>query len=246
MKIADKVNNYLQEKYTKDKETRNPTQNHEFFPSGAMMCNRKEYYNRKIGRPEDPELSRIFLVGQIFHDWMEQNVLSGGEAEKHFKIQLDDMEIRGRADYVDEKYVYELKTIKFLKQVLENPLSHHVSQINLYLGAFNMRFGKLVYIEKNTFQVIEHVVEFSQELYDETVANYKLLKTGLDADTLPSRKQEYPGHWECKYCNWKDECDGNKNVREIKEGTIEGDNRTERTHGGDEQPNAGTPSNGLY
>jgi hypothetical protein len=184
----------------------------EFGASGAGRCMRSLYYDKFSDRDIKMATQKIFLIGEMFHTYIQDNILVGGRKEVEVLIEVDGIKIRCHVDYVDEAVVWELKTSSNLSYVSQEPIEKHVRQINLYLGALNRGLGKIVYLDKRYLSIVEHDVVFSQELYDDTVKKLaRLYKVYLKHKELPERLERYPRELECKRCWHKALCKNNEN-----------------------------------
>jgi CRISPR-associated exonuclease Cas4 len=204
MILSDKLDEYLK---TSREEHEKP-KNNEFHASSAGSCPRAMVINRLLPAKENLALSKIFLVGDLIHQFIQNKLLSSGKSEEKVNFDIEQMLfIRGRLDYIDDDYVWEFKSIASLAYVKDAPKPEHVKQINIYLKATNRTKGKIVYVEKNTFNMAEHEVTFDKELFNETIKEFLIVKHHLELSTLPDRLEGFPDkNWKCRYCDRREEC----------------------------------------
>ncbi len=126
-------------------------------------------------------------------------------------------------------YIYDFKSIKALKYYDKNnnlkdvplPKPEHLKQINLYMFAHRIYNGKLIYIDRLSFfkkyATKDINIKEVEVVYDENLVLDKLLQIErvfqhLKERKLPKKIDEKMEHWECRYCQFKEEwCKKNKN-----------------------------------
>lgn len=108
---------------------------------------------------------RIFEIGHIFHNFIQQNIFPDGEHEVRVKYDVNDnIKIIGRADIVLDDTVIELKTTSRKVELFKE---NHLAQITFYMHALGMKKGKIIYINKTNFEVYEFDVSYVKSFWDE-------------------------------------------------------------------------------
>jgi len=195
--IAEKVLTWYESK----KESHEPLSKGIFYASSVGKCPRQVLLEKMNPEREIPEkLQGIFLIGDALHELVQEAV--GGEAEKEVIVEEEGIVIRGRADIVTEKEVIELKTISDVSKVRLKPKHHHYMQLQVYLHGLKMKKGRLVYISKQNFEIVEHEIKYSKEAAREAINYFKVIKEFEDRGELPPR---FETNW-CWYCPFKKEC----------------------------------------
>jgi hypothetical protein len=139
-------------------------------------------------------------------------------------IDIPDLNVKGFIDIVvimetGEVYIYDIKTVgswswrfKFGRKKESNPSIHQELQLGTYGYAVKEEFGRcdglfLMYYNKDTSDVRQGEVglEFIEQSY-----NYWTRVQDLHMNGTPSLAEgESPVMaWECKYCQYKEHCDG--------------------------------------
>ena len=163
-----------------------PLKDNEFYASSAGMCPRVMYFDKKYGRKEPGmKVQKIFVLGNLVHDFVQEKLFKAGESESPAILAMNGIVVRGRLDHLDDEFIWELKSIANIKYVQYKPKIENVYQIMIYLKAIGRLKGKLVYVEKNTFDVVEHKVDFDE------LANRL-------ASYLDDEKASYEAYEKCK------------------------------------------------
>ena len=187
--------------YRAKKEDHEPLSKGTFYASSAGKCPRQVLLEKMNPTEEIPKkLQGIFLIGDALHELVQKAV--GGEAEKEVIVREDGVTIRGRADIVLPDEVVELKTISDISKIRYKPKHHHVMQLQIYLHGLKLKKGRLVYISKQDFEIVEHEIKYSKELAREAINYFKVIKGFEDKGELPPR---FETNW-CWYCPFKSEC----------------------------------------
>jgi len=201
-KFKDCLNKYLKEQYEENKK-KHTYKDNIFHASEAGMCARKIFFNRTIQTEEETKALQIFQIGNMFHEYVQENIMKG-ECEKAHSYDDGEFKIVGRPDIIQEDQVVELKTTKDVRFVYE-PKPEHAKQINFYLYVVGKNCGKVVYMGKNDFESREFDVTFSKELFDETVDEfryvYECIRDKVDFDKIQPIYSPM-----CFYCKYKSKC----------------------------------------
>ena len=143
---------------------------------------------------------------------MQKNVFTFGDNEFHVEVEEEGIKIRGRIDHIDDNCIWELKTVKNLYYYIEKPDSNHVKQIMIYLHAFKRDKGRIVYIEKNTLQIIEHEINYDNNIFKDIMAQFTEVHKCLVEKKLPEKLKDYPNNFKCQVCDFKEKCGKDENI----------------------------------
>jgi CRISPR/Cas system-associated exonuclease Cas4 (RecB family) len=192
-----------------------------YYPSEAGTCMRKSFYSYKFLAEIDPELRKIFEMGNIIHDFVVQVLKSERqkdvellESEFPFKEQVDDFVISGRIDNLikvkasGKIYLVEVKSSKSIDFVKEAS-PHNIQQLQLYMHFTGVHNGLLLYIDKTNLMTKMFEIDYSKEEAERILERFKHLHRHLTEDTLPeaeARAHKETG-WMCRYCEYKDRCE---------------------------------------
>jgi len=191
-----------------------------YYPSEAGSCLRKVWYSYKFPSEIDPDLRKIFEMGNIIHDFIVQVLKSEKtpqvellKSEFPFREKVEDFTISGRIDNLIEVkisgkiYLVEIKStagIKFVKEA--SP--HNIQQLQLYMHFTGVHNGLLVYIDKSTLKTKLFEIKYDKDEAIKILKRFKILHKLLKENKLPeaeARKYEKI-KWMCKYCEYKDKC----------------------------------------
>jgi len=183
-----------------------------YRPSLLSACILRQWLIYKRGLIISEEKAGIFTIGELFHGFLA-NALKTGQIEVLaveapiqilLPLQPNPLWINGKADALikvgGEKYVAEFKSIRRLP---EQPLRHHVEQLNLYLAALNCQNGFIIYLEKSALKHHVFPVKFESAILNGLLERAQRLHKALIANEKPEPDAE---PWECKFCEFKGEC----------------------------------------
>lgn len=181
-----------------------------YYPSLLPSCLLRQYLIYSEGYTVGLEKSGVFKIGELFHGFL-MNALKSSDAhvevEKNVVLAVKRgdhwIKISGRVDAVlsigDERLVLEIKSIASLP---ENPLEHHVVQIQPYLLALNASKGLIVYLEKKKLSWRIFETPFESKLFDRLVERAGILHEHLMLKRPPKPERS----WECRYCEFEEKC----------------------------------------
>lgn len=175
-----------------------------FHASGLSYkeyCLRELYLGRlyKVeGDPLDIRTMKIFSIGHLFHNWIQNRIKEGGVLVREEVPFFDEeTEIRGRADAIIKvpsmgNVLLEFKTINarsFFK--LQKSYDPHQVQITLYHRFLKERYnladiGYIVYIEKQTGMMKAFECDYSVDIED-IIKETKEVKERLWKREIPDR-----------------------------------------------------------
>ncbi len=197
-----------------------PKQIGRYYPSEIGTCMRKVWYSYKFPSEVEPELLKIFEVGNIMHDLVVK-VLSSEKnpdimlvsAELPFKKEVDDFLISGRIDNIilvkasGKNVLIEVKSTGAVDFVNE-PAPHNAMQLQLYMHVMNIHDGILLYLDKKNLKSKVFRVEYSEAEAEKILNRFRALHKLLKMDAMPdpearSSKAEI---WMCRNCEHREKC----------------------------------------
>ncbi|MEM2177047.1 MAG: PD-(D/E)XK nuclease family protein [Archaeoglobaceae archaeon] len=179
-------------------------------------------YNLYLERTEiSDKQAGIFKIGKLFHSWLQQTLqnmngngilIKAVEVEQIAVFHVDDDFIRlhCRADAIininNEDFILEIKTIMPHNDRLlpEQPLKHHVKQLQTYLNIFGIERGMIVYFEKKSMQHKIFTIKRDKQAFAEIVERMMRLHECLIHKIPPIPDPQ--DKWECKYCEFQEKC----------------------------------------
>jgi len=183
-----------------------------YRPSLLSACILRQWLIYKRGLVISEEKPGAFKIGELFHGFLAE-ALKMGQIEVLavevpiqilLTIQPNPLWINSRADALirveNEKYVAEFKSIRRLP---EQPLRHHVEQLNLYLAALYCQNGFIIYLEKSALKHKVFPVKFEQTVFNGLLERAQKLHNALIMDDKPKPDAQ---PWECRLCEFKSEC----------------------------------------
>ena len=192
-----------------------------FHPSRLGSCLRELWYHEKkaphdkMARDDDPMREHIvFEMGTYIHV-MFQNLCdrAGFLTKREIPIMDAPRRILGHADgellIQGELYLLEIKTInpRRFTELVSSPQISHRKQITAYMKALGLKKSIVIYINKDSAQCKEFVVDFDPEFYQKEVANRidTHFRNGKSL-TPPEREGIGPRTVPCLYCSFTRVC----------------------------------------
>jgi len=186
---------------------------HHFYITDAGKCSRSIFFKFKNVPREKmaPEVLRMFDHG----DYIQMQILSnlfGLGIVRASEIKTPPQElISGRADAIitldNELYVVDFKSMNsMIFAKLQQPKEENVNQIQLYLHYFKIPKGILLYINKNTLELKEFLVNYNPAIARKLLNDLEELKIKIDKNVIPDRIPTWPDDWQCQYCAFKEIC----------------------------------------
>ena len=191
-----------------------------YYPSEAGSCLRKVWYSYKYPTEIDPDLRKIFEMGNIIHDFIVEVLKSEKtpqvellKSEFPFKEKIEDFLISGRIDNLIKVklsgtvYLVEIKSTAGIKFVTE-PSPHNIQQLQLYMHFIDIKNGLLVYVDKSNLKTKVFEIKYDKEKALDIIKRFKLLHKYLKEDILPRAESRIyeKSNWMCRYCEYKDRC----------------------------------------
>lgn len=200
-----------------------PKQIGRYYPSEIGNCLRKLWYSYKYPIKVEPDLLKIFEVGNIVHGFVVGVLKSERnkevellKSEFSFKLNIDDFVVSGRVDDLilikesGKNVLVEVKSTKNVK-IIEEPQFNHVIQLQFYMYALGVHDGIILYIDKNNLQSKIFEIPFSKD-NKSILDRFRILHRNLVDGELPSSEAKLVKSigWMCKYCEYKNKCDKNE------------------------------------
>ena len=201
----------LIDKFYLDKER--DKEQHHFYITDAGKCPRAVFFKFKnVPRTKmAPEVLRMFDHG----DYIQMQILSslfslGIVRAAEVKIPPQEL-VSGRADAIvtldNELYVVDFKSMNSLVfRNLQEPKEENVNQIQLYLHFFKIPKGILLYINKDTLELKEFLIEYNPALVHKLLKDLTDLREKINSNIIPARLSGWPDDWQCQYCQFKEIC----------------------------------------
>jgi len=104
-------------------------------------------------------------------------------------------------------HLIEIKSINDngFKRILNKADTKHKDQLTLYMNILKIPNGSLLYENKNTQQLAEHIIKYNETDGDRVINQVKYCNKHAMNKTLPPR--EYEAHsFECRYCDYANIC----------------------------------------
>ena len=187
---------------------------HHFYITDAGKCGRAIFFKFKNVPREKMEarILRMFDHG----DYIQMQILSslfslGIVRASEIKIPPQEL-ISGRADAIitlnNDLYVVDFKSMNsMIFKNLTEPKEDNVNQIQLYLHYFKIPKGILLYVNKDTLELKDFVVEYNPTIAKKLLLGLSELKKKIDTNIVPERIPDYPENWQCRYCQFREVCD---------------------------------------
>ena len=195
---------------------------HHFYITDAGKCPRAIFFKFKnVPREKmEPRVLRMFDHGDYIQMQILNNLFSLGIVRaSEVKIPPQEL-ISGRADAIitlnNELYVIDFKSMNSMVfKNLAEAKEDNLNQIQLYLHFFKIPKGILLYINKDTLELKEFLVEYNPTVAQKLLKDLSELKTKIDSNIVPDRIPEYPENWQCQYCQFKEICAtaGSSNIK---------------------------------
>ena len=195
-----------------------------YYPSEIGGCMRKTWYSYKYPKKLQPELLKIFEMGNMVHDFVVKVLESEKnkdvqllQSEFPLKIEQPDFLISGRVDDLvlvkasGKTIVVEVKSTKSIDFVNEAAESHLI-QLQLYMHATGIHNGIVLYIDKGNLQSKQFEVEYDEAEVNRILERFGELHKLLQSQLLPidEAKKESGKQWLCRFCEYAEKCERNE------------------------------------
>jgi hypothetical protein len=199
-----------------------------FHPSALGTCLRMmwlAHFKAPIDiRPPDDELKTylIFETGSWFHVMMQNLFARAGILEaSEIPIKDDKLRILGHADAIvrlDTRYLVELKTINSRQFTLlgNQPKQAHNQQLHAYMKALKLKWGIILYYDKDRSALKEFVIPFDEDFYKEFCeARISRYFKHVRKKTPPDREGTGPTQPPCSWCNFATTCYSSTRMKKL-------------------------------
>jgi len=195
-----------------------------YYPSEIGSCMRKVWYGYNYPKEVQPELLKIFEMGNMMHDFVVKVLESEKnkdvqllQSEFPLKITTPDFIISGRVDDLvlvktsGKTIVVEVKSTKGLDYVQEASEAH-VMQLQLYMHATGIHNGIVLYVDKGNLQSKQFEILYSEEHVKEIMKRFGELHQLLTQKLLPidEAKKDEKKQWLCRFCEYAEKCERNE------------------------------------
>ena len=189
---------------------------HHFYITDAGKCGRSIFFKFKnVPRKQmDANILRLFDHGDHMHQLIMKPLLSIRDIHvvaSEVKIPPQEI-ISGRSDAIlsDGKnmYVLDIKSMNsMIFAKLTEAKEENVAQLQLYLHYFKIPKGILLYVNKNSLELKEFVIDYNKKQALGLINILTKVKEKIDSNVIPERLADYPKNWQCRYCQFKEVCD---------------------------------------
>ncbi len=186
-----------------------------FYITDAGKCPRAVFFKFKNAPRAEMEarVLRMFDHGDQVHQLIMRPLLSIREIHvvaSEVKIGPQEL-ISGRADAIisdgKDLYVLDIKSMNsMIFKNLEEAKEDNINQLQLYLHFFKIPRGILLYVNKDSLELKEFLVNYNPNLVQSLLKSLSELKTKIDSNIIPARIPTYPDDWQCKYCAFREVC----------------------------------------
>src|SRR3989344_1682528 len=201
------INNFLKREYY-------PKGVGRYYPSEIGRCLRKTWYSYKFPIEVEPDLVKIFHLGNILHDFVVQVLKSEKNPDVEllkyefpFKVEVDDFVISGRVDDLilvkisGKNILVEVKTTKSIDYV-DSPKHYDAAQLSLYMHFTGVHNGILLYIDRRDLKTKIFDVYYDEDKAKQIIERFKELHNKLVTETIPEpeARSSFRTLWMCRYC----------------------------------------------
>lgn len=195
-----------------------------YYPSEVGGCMRKIWYSYFYPTELQPELLKIFEMGNMMHDFVVKVLESEKNQEVQLlksefplKIETPDFIISGRVDDLvlvktsGKTVIVEVKSTKSIDFVKEASEAH-VMQLQLYMHATGIHNGIVLYIDKGNLQSKQFDITYSEEEVNVIMERFKQMHQLLSQKLLPmdEAKRDEKKQWLCRFCEYAKKCEKNE------------------------------------
>lgn len=179
-----------------------------FTPSRMGRCFRFQYWQR-IGEPEsDPipmSVYKVFRAGNIYHKDLESLI-------ENTEVEFENEHFKCISDHVGKDYIVDFKTVssrqfKFMQNkdydITEKKL--YIFQLMTYCYFFEKPYGILVFVNKDTYEILQFTFYLKEHINSITKEIETLLGFWERKELPPPEPRAYGGK-ECQYCSFRSKC----------------------------------------
>jgi len=175
-----------------------------FHASSCGLCPRLIFLSRIKPTEETIDTKKIYLIGDIFHKFCEENLFKGYQTEQKIEYDNSEFKIIGKVDAYNETEVIDFKTCKDTKYLYE-PKIENVIQLNVYMKILGLNTGRLIYIGKQDFKIKEFHISYDESMFKETEAKLRFINNKLKENASFEEINIEPSQL-CFWCKYKGLC----------------------------------------
>ena len=210
-KKINMLNDLIDKYYLSKQDNR---EQHHFYITDAGKCERGIFFKFKnVSREKmDGRMLRLFEHGDYIQMQILNSLFSLGIVRAS-EVTIPQQEIiSGRADAIvtlnNELYVVDFKSMNsMIFKKLTQAKEENVNQIQLYLHFFKINKGILLYVNKDTLELKEFLVDYDKELVEKLLSDLKVLKEKIDNNIVPKSLPNTSTNWQCRYCSFSNVCE---------------------------------------
>ncbi len=186
-----------------------------FYITDAGKCQRATFFKFKNAprKAIEARILRLFDHGDYIHMLIMKALLSVRDIQVvTSEVSTPPKEfISGRADAIisdgKQLYVLDIKSMNsMIFRNLKSPKEDNIDQIQLYLHSFKIKKGILLYVNKDTQELKEFLVDYDTARAKRLLGELAELKIKIDSNVIPARLSDWPKNWQCRYCSYKAIC----------------------------------------
>lgn len=180
-----------------------------FWPSELACCSREIYFKWKglYAARHRPATLRMMEDGTVAEERITRYLKEMGVLVASQKPLPENPYFTGRVDHLFKKdgqlYINEFKRVndKFYNHLKSQaqPAFAHAVQLNVYLWAFQLGLGTILYENRNTSDFLDFTVRKSEGMLKWVFEKVRKLRWYIDNDIEPPRCRS-TGRWTCFYC----------------------------------------------
>ena len=172
-----------------------------------LYCLRKAYFRFRDPKPISLEDAWRIWLGTVIHKELE-GLYPGQERKWELGIYNTGAVLVGKYDFMDNNMIYEIKAVgdnyvHYLKK--SGPSEEYILQLQLYMYNKGIEDGALLYVMHDG-PLMEHVSLKDFDIHS-MLRRALLLVDALRTNTPPKKTDRT---FQCKKCEYKDECKGVK------------------------------------
>ncbi len=207
------IDNYLY------KENR-PKEVGRYYPSEIGTCLRKVWYSYKFPKEVQPDLLKVFELGNILHDFVVDVLKSEKnpdvellKSEFPFRQEVEEFVISGRIDNLilvkisGKQVLVEVKSTGNV-DLVDEAMPHNIIQLQLYMHVLGTHDGILLYIDKRNLKSKVFPITYNEQEAMKIIGRFKALHKFLKMDAMPDpeAREKRDTLWMCRYCEYRDKC----------------------------------------
>jgi len=168
----------------------------------------------------DPHSQNIFDLGTAMHNVLQTHfhAMYGNQFESEVALKIPELCVTSHADglftFSDYRFILEIKTIKEggskgWTTVQTAPMEDHRRQAMLYMKAANVPFALMLYFNKNTSRMKEHVIVYDEKVWQSLLKDIEKViaaSKGIGGGHITPR----PGY-ACRWCGYLHACEHGRN-----------------------------------